>query len=90
MRLLGGSLGVPIKVYATETYITEIIPLVLGVARDGAIKTPAVLTSTPVTPTSKSRPPLKVETSEPAIGEIQPSGERVQPNDQIIHFEHYW
>ena len=87
MRLLGESLGVPIKVYGPETHITEIVPLALGVAKNSVIKTPAVLTSTPGTPTSKFQPPLKVETNQPAIGEIQPSGERVQPNDQIIHFD---
>ncbi|KAH9992303.1 ATP-citrate synthase [Russula vinacea] len=31
MRLLGESLGVPIKVYGPETHITEIVPLALGV-----------------------------------------------------------
>ncbi|KAG8683460.1 citrate synthase, partial [Ceratobasidium sp. 394] len=30
MRLLGESLGVPIKVYGPETHITEIVPLALG------------------------------------------------------------
>jgi succinyl-CoA synthetase beta subunit len=30
MRLLGESLGVPIKVYGPETHITDIVPLALG------------------------------------------------------------
>ncbi|KAG9099321.1 citrate synthase [Ceratobasidium sp. UAMH 11750] len=32
-RLLGECLGVPIKVYGPETHITDIVPLVLGVAK---------------------------------------------------------
>jgi len=31
--------------------------------------------------------PLKVKAAEPAVGEIQPSSGRVQPNDQIVHFD---
>lgn len=31
MRLLGESLGVPIKAYGCDTHITEIIPIALGV-----------------------------------------------------------
>ncbi|TFY75361.1 hypothetical protein EWM64_g8651 [Hericium alpestre] len=34
MRLLGESLGVPIKVYGPETHITTIVPLALGITRD--------------------------------------------------------
>lgn len=87
MRLLGESLGVPIKVYGPETHITEIVPLALGVTKNSSLKTPISLTSTPGTPTATTQVPLKVEATEPAVGEIQPSGERVQPNDQIVYFD---
>jgi len=33
MRLLGESLGVPIKVFGPETHITEIVPLALGISK---------------------------------------------------------
>jgi ATP citrate (pro-S)-lyase len=33
MRLLGESLGVPIKVYGPDTHITEIVPLALGMKK---------------------------------------------------------
>ena len=31
MRLLGESIGVPIKVYGPDTHITNIVPLALGI-----------------------------------------------------------
>lgn len=85
MRLLGESLGVPIKVYGPETHITEIVPLALGVGKT-ALKTPAVLLSTPGSP-SGAGVGLKVEESGPAVGEISADGARTQPNDQIVHFD---
>lgn len=87
MRLLGESLGVPIKVYGPETHITEIVPLALGITKAsgaaGGLKTPAVLKSEPSTPTGTS----KDLSAEAGVGEIQSSGERKQPNDQIVHFD---
>lgn len=83
MRLLGESLGVPIKVYGPETHITEIVPLALGISKT-ALKTPAILTSTPATPTATA---AALEEAEPHVGEIKASGERTQPNDQIVHFD---
>ncbi|TFY51323.1 hypothetical protein EVJ58_g10629, partial [Rhodofomes roseus] len=51
MRLLGESLGVPIKVYGPDTHITEIVPLALGVA--GKPKNPVhSIAATPVGPPS--------------------------------------
>lgn len=35
MRLLGESLGVPIKVFGPETHITAIVPLALGLVKEG-------------------------------------------------------
>lgn len=85
MRLLGESLGVPIKVYGPETHITEIVPLALGISKGtGGLKTPAVGTSTPATPTGTSR---NIESEEAGVGHIQSSGDRTQPNDQIVHFD---
>ncbi|KAG8903301.1 citrate synthase [Tulasnella sp. 403] len=85
MRLLGESLGVPIKVYGPETHITHIVPLALGVdkAKSNFIVAPSVPASPPpigrqveLDPTGKGEP-----------GVIQPSGDRTQPNDQIVHFQ---
>ncbi|KAF8325767.1 ATP-citrate synthase [Cantharellus anzutake] len=85
MRLLGENLGVPIRVFGPETHITDIVPLALGVSKgsSGGLKTPAPYTSTPPTPVQSS----KVEIQEAGVGEIQASGERAQPNDQIVHFD---
>ncbi|KAH9933870.1 citrate synthase-like protein [Fomitopsis serialis] len=84
MRLLGESLGVPIKVYGPDTHITEIVPLALGIA--GKPKNPVhSIAATPVGPPS---PTIKAS-AEPiaAIGSIGPDGERSQPNDQIVRFD---
>jgi len=84
MRLLGESLGVPIKVYGPETHITEIVPLALGVKRDTSPPAPSVPPTSPPSPTpSKAAAP----SDSPALGVIQPDGGRSQPNDQIVRFE---
>ena len=84
MRLLGESLGVPIKVYGPDTHITEIVPLALGVA--GKPKNPVhSIAPTPVGPPS---PTIKASADPVAtIGSIGPDGERAQPNDQIVRFD---
>lgn len=87
MRLLGESLGVPIKVYGPDTHITEIVPLALGVkaARKNALHS---IPATPLVPGSpKPEPASGSVVAEPAIGAIHPSGQRTQANDQIVHFE---
>ncbi|PFH49373.1 hypothetical protein AMATHDRAFT_76221 [Amanita thiersii Skay4041] len=85
MRLLGESLGVPIRVFGPDTHITEIVPLALGVevrrSNDLGLKSVQVDT-----------PPSRVTTVEEpeqnsGVGAIHPDGERTQPSDQIIHFE---
>jgi ATP citrate (pro-S)-lyase len=82
MRLLGESLGVPIKVYGPETHITEIVPLALGVKRDSTPPAPSVPPTSPPTPD-----PSKAASSDSAaVGVIQPDGARSQPNDQIVRF----
>jgi ATP citrate (pro-S)-lyase len=82
MRLLGESLGVPIKVYGPETHITEIVPLALGVKRDGTPPSFVSPTSPPTPDPSKEAP-----SDSTAVGAIQPDGARSQPNDQIVRFE---
>jgi ATP citrate (pro-S)-lyase len=82
MRLLGESLGVPIKVYGPDTHITEIVPLALGIKGDG--KNPA--RSFP--PTAPGSPKTTaVSQPEDAVGAIHADGERTQPDDQIVHFD---
>jgi ATP citrate (pro-S)-lyase len=86
MRLLGESLGVPIKVFGPETHVTEIVPLALGVKSSNRTST---VTKTPIAPPSPSTPapPADSEEPGPAIGSINPDGGRNQPNDQIVHFD---
>lgn len=86
MRLLGESLGVPIRVFGPETHITEIVPLALGIAPKKSAGAPpkSIAATTPGTPT-KVRGEVAVE--QPTVGTIHPSGERTQPDDQIVHFE---
>ncbi|KIO21410.1 hypothetical protein M407DRAFT_245492 [Tulasnella calospora MUT 4182] len=82
MRLLGESLGVPIKVYGPETHVTDIVPLALGVTRNKPNATvPVSIPATPPPPKAQVDYDIKGET-----GAIQAGGDRVQPNDQIIHF----
>ncbi|KAH9939191.1 citrate synthase-like protein [Amylocystis lapponica] len=92
-RLLGESLGVPIKVYGPDTHITEIVPLALGVkgkpknALHSVVATPI----SPPSPTTSPSPAPGASEAYPeptaAIGSIHPDGERTQPNDQIVHFD---
>ncbi|KAH8116187.1 ATP citrate lyase isoform 2 [Phellopilus nigrolimitatus] len=88
MRLLGESLGVPIKVYGPDTHITEIVPIALGVKsarKSGVSSARSIPPSAPGSP-----PPGKViggaPSDEASIGAIHASGERTQPGDQIVHF----
>ncbi|CCM06504.1 uncharacterized protein FIBRA_08774 [Fibroporia radiculosa] len=84
MRLLGESLGVPIKVYGPDTHITEIVPLALGITAKAKNPVHSVA-PTPVGPPSpKSKAAVEPEA---AIGTIGPDGERTQPNDQIVRFD---
>lgn len=88
MRLLGESLGVPIKVYGPETHITDIVPLALGVknkrSKAGGNGPVSIPPSTPGTPPSNVR---TVESEPIEVGTIGPDGTRIQPNDQIVHFD---
>lgn len=82
MRLLGESLGVPIKVYGPETHITDIVPLALGITKSKPNSTvPVSISATPPPAKNQVEYDIKGET-----GAIQASGDRVQPNDQIVHF----
>ncbi|KAE9389757.1 ATP-citrate synthase [Gymnopus androsaceus JB14] len=83
MRLLGESLGVPIHVFGPETHITAIVPLALGLVKPGSSAAPKS-----VGQTAPSTPPAQAAevAPSPAVGSIHPSGERTQPDDQIVHF----
>lgn len=84
MRLLGESLGVPIKVFGPETHITDIVPLALGIKT--GTKTPAE----PLRKVHAEGEPsgdATAEASSGGVGAIKPGGGRVQPNDQIARFE---
>ncbi|KAF7331562.1 ATP citrate lyase isoform 2 [Mycena kentingensis (nom. inval.)] len=85
MRLLGESLGVPIKVYGPDTHITDIVPIALGIdLTKKPVTQPNTGATTPVVPTSVQVPP---SADSSAVGTIHPDGERTQPNDQIVHFD---
>jgi ATP citrate (pro-S)-lyase len=80
MRLLGESLGVPIRIFGPDTHITEIVPLALG------IETTKNRTNAGVQPDT---PPARAAAYEPgdAVGTIHPDGERTQPSDLLIRFD---
>lgn len=87
MRLLGESLGVEIQVFGPDTHITDIVPLALGIKRLEDIDIARVA------PPSGTQTPAKTD-SDPATTESQPTGavnfetgERTQPQDQIVHFD---
>jgi ATP citrate (pro-S)-lyase len=86
MRLLGESLGVPIRVFGPDTHITEIVPLALGVdiSRSKTVSRDGLKSVQPGTP-----PPQvsAVGGTEDSVGTIHPDGGRTQPKDQIVHFE---
>ncbi|KAI0795618.1 ATP-citrate synthase [Abortiporus biennis] len=86
MRLLGESLGVPIKVYGPDTHITEIVPLALGI-KAGKKNQLISIPPTPNAPPSPKASAVSVPEAEPGVGSIHADGERTQPNDQIVHFE---
>ncbi|KAJ7982962.1 ATP citrate lyase isoform 2 [Mycena polygramma] len=88
MRLLGESLGVPIKVYGPDTHITDIVPIALGIdlsKKSSSSAVPAASTGT-TTPTGTAID-VQDSTAAPTVGTIHPSGSRTQPDDQIVHFE---
>ncbi|KAI0696061.1 ATP-citrate synthase [Cerioporus squamosus] len=86
MRLLGESLGVPIKVYGPDTHITAIVPLALGIAsKQSNIHS---IAATPISPPSpKGAASGKNLEAEPTVGTIHADGERTQPQDQIVNFD---
>ncbi|KAJ7213209.1 ATP citrate lyase [Mycena haematopus] len=89
MRLLGESLGVPIKVYGPDTHITDIVPIALGIDlshKVHAAPMPAPNTDGTTTPVG-SAIDVQDSTASPSVGTIHPSGSRTQPDDQIVHFD---
>jgi ATP citrate (pro-S)-lyase len=88
MRLLGESLGVPIRVFGPDTHITDIVPLALGIDISKTKGSNAGIDG--LKSVQANTPPAQVTaTSEPvdAIGSIHPDGERTQPSDHIVHFD---
>ena len=84
MRLLGESLGVPIKVYGPETHITQIVPLALGVRRETKSTAPSI---PPTSPPSPSPSHAAATPDSPAVGAIRADGGRSQADDHIVRFE---
>lgn len=89
MRLLGEDLGVEIQVFGPETHITDIVPLALGIKTFEEVTLASqqqnALPSGAQTPARGAANGDKAE--EKAVGTVDPAtGERVQPQDQIVHF----
>ena len=88
MRLLGESLGVPIRVFGPDTHITEIVPLALGIdinqSKTSNVGVDGLHSVQPDTPPPQVAP--VAETTD-AVGSIHPDGERTQVSDHIVHFE---
>ncbi|KAH9015854.1 ATP-citrate synthase [Lactarius hengduanensis] len=84
MRLLGESLGVPIKVYGPETHITQIVPLALGVRHETKSTAPSIPPTSPPSPTPSQ---AAAAPDTPAVGTIRPDGQRSQADDHIVRFE---
>ncbi|KII84583.1 hypothetical protein PLICRDRAFT_45956 [Plicaturopsis crispa FD-325 SS-3] len=85
MRLLGESLGVPIKVYGPDTHITEIVPLALGIKGTSKNPSHSVPPSAPGSPPSRAK--ATEEVPEESVGAIHADGERTQADDQIVRFD---
>jgi ATP citrate (pro-S)-lyase len=86
MRLLGESLGVPIRVFGPDTHITEIVPLALGIDmtknKSNNIGVDGLRSVQPVTPPAQIAP-----AEEPADTATQPEGENTQPSDPFVRFD---
>ena len=85
MRLLGESLGVPIKVYGPDTHITEIVPLALGIKGSGSSGGTTAPSSAPASPPKVS--PVDGNADTAALGTIHADGKRTQAEDQIVRFD---
>jgi ATP citrate (pro-S)-lyase len=87
MRLLGESLGVPIKVYGPATHITEIVPLALGIkGGSGRNASYSVPPSAPGSPPKVSSV-VNGDADVVGLGAIHPDGKRTQAEDQIVRFD---
>lgn len=84
MRLLGESLGVPIRVFGPETHITEIVPLALGIKRDAKSVAPSAAPSVPSSPPATSSGALP---ESEGVGAVHADGSRTQAEDGIVRFE---
>ncbi|KAG1860961.1 citrate synthase-like protein [Suillus subluteus] len=74
MRLLGESLGVPIRVFGPDTDITRIVPLALGLKSTTSSTAP---TSIPTT--APGSPKISPAAPEP--------GAAIRPNDVVVRFD---
>ena len=87
MRLLGESLGVPIRVFGPDTHITEIVPLALGIdttKNATNIGIDGLKSVQPDTPPAQAVPAYEPGN---AVGTIHPDGERTQPSDLLVRFD---
>ena len=88
MRLLGESLGVPIRVFGPDTHITEIVPLALGI---DSTKNKTSNVADGLKSVQPDTPPAQAVSAsyEPtdAVGSIHPDGERTQPSDLLVRFD---
>ncbi|KAG1733339.1 ATP citrate lyase [Suillus paluster] len=85
MRLLGESLGVPIRVFGPDTHITEIVPLALGLKSTTSSTAPVSIPAT--APGSPKAAPVTSEPGTGDVGAIHADGERTQPDDVVVRFD---
>ncbi|KAG1839730.1 ATP citrate lyase [Suillus subalutaceus] len=85
MRLLGESLGVPIRVFGPDTHITEIVPLALGLKSTTSATAPISIPAT--APGSPKVSPASPEPGVGDVGAIHADGERTQPDDVVVRFD---
>jgi len=89
MRLLGEDLGVEIQVFGPETHITDIVPLALGIKKREELDLAAKAATTAAAPAAST---ANGSATAPAAEESKPkvnlqTGERVQPQDDIVQFK---
>ena len=87
MKLLGESLGVPIRVFGPDTHITEIVPLALGIdttKNTTNISVDGLRSVQPDTPPAQATP---VYEPGDAVESVHADGERTQPSDLLVRFD---
>lgn len=88
MRLLGEDLGVEIQVFGPDTHITDIVPLALGIKSKEDLDIAAHAAPASGAQTPSHQPQANGQQEHKPTGAVDAvTGERQQPQDQIVHFD---